>query len=273
MTNMTQIGECGADLYVYDEELKMYVLHDVVRIYPIDATEYTLSLGHFTDKPRKPRKYIIYLALYMAVEEMYVGVDEDATVTPYGFPNETKIAVYGTSIVQGASASRPGMAPTNYLSRQLEMQVYDYGFSGAAMMEKEMGEILGGKDMDILLVDVEPNAGINGRMAENAEPFLDAFFAKKPDVPVVLFGRIMFAMDRYDDYRIQLREYYVGFLKKLAAKYRRRGKKVYYADSAHIFKGNYTDYTSDGIHPSDWGMVAIATAYLREVKKLLSRTK
>lgn len=273
MTNMTQIGECGADLYVYDEEMSAYVLHEVVRIYPINSTTYELSLGHFADKPKKPRKYIVYLALYMAVEELYVGVDETASVTPSGFGRTEKIGVYGTSIVQGCCASRPGMAPTNYLSRKLDMQVYNFGFSGTAMMEKEMGEVLGDREIDVLIVDAEPNAGIDGRMKENAEGFLNAFLAKKPDVPVVLFSRVLFAMDRYDEYRIKLRKYYKNYLCGLAEKYRKKGYKVYFADGSKIFKGNYTEYTADGIHPSDMGMVAIAEAYEREVKKALKRIK
>lgn len=271
MTNMTQIGECGADLYVYDEEMNTYVLHDVVRIYPMDSTTYELSLGHFSDKPKKRRKYIVYLALYMAVEEIHIGIDKDSFVKPSGFEYDTKIGVYGTSIVQGCCASRPGMAPTNYLSRKLDMQVYNFGFSGMAMLEKEMGEILGNKDIDILIVDAEPNAGIDERMEKNAEGFLNAFFKKKPNDPVVLFSRVLFALDRYDEYRIRLREYYKSYLRTLAEFYRKKGRKIYFADGSKIFKGNYTEYTSDGIHPSDMGMVALASAYEREVKKALKR--
>lgn len=273
MTNMTQIGECGADLYVYDEEMAAYVLHDVVRIYPMNSTTYELSLGHFTDRPKKPRRYIVYLALYMAVEELSIGVDEDAAVTPSRFGCDKKIGVYGTSIVQGCCASRPGLAPTNYLSRQLDMQVYNFGFSGAAMMEKALGEVLGNREMDVLIVDAEPNAGIDGKMKENAEGFLNAFFEKKPNVPVVLFSRVLFAMDRYDEYRIKLREYYKGYLCDLAKRYRKKGYKAYFADGSKIFKGNYTEYTADGIHPSDMGMISIAAAYKREVKKALKRIK
>ena len=141
------------------------------------------------------------------------------------------------------------------------------------MMEKEMGEVLGDREIDVLIADAEPNAGIDGRMKENAEGFLNAFLAKKPDVPVVLFSRVLFAMDRYDEYRIKLRKYYKNYLCGLAEKYRKNGYKVYFADGSKIFKGNYTEYTADGIHPSDMGMVAIAEAYEREVKKALKRIK
>lgn len=63
------------------------------------------------------------------------------------------------------------------------MQVYNFGFSGTAMMEKEMGEVLGDREIDVLLVDAEPNAGIDGRMKENAEGFLNAFLAKSRMFP------------------------------------------------------------------------------------------
>lgn len=269
MTNMTQVGQCGADLYVYDERVNGYALHEVVR-FAFDSDRYELSLGHFQNAERKMRKYLMYLPLYMAAEEFEIGLSEDATVRPYGFSSPLKIAVYGTSVVQGCCASRPGMASSNILSRKLDAEVFNFGFSGCAFMEKEMGEILGGRERyDALIVDVEPNAGIDERMQNNAESFFDAFFARRPDTPVVLFSRILFAMDLYDRYRIDLREYYKKYLRSIAQKYTKKGFKMNFADGSKIFKGNFTEYTVDGLHPTDTGMVALAEAYYKEVNKLL----
>ena len=266
MTNMTQIGQCGLDLYVYDERVGGYGLLDVAR-YQFDATNYELSLGRFDRHPQKTRKYIVNLPLYMAVDDMEIGLDRDAKVRPNPFANATRIGVYGTSIVHGCSASRPGLSPTNVLSRRFDEEVLNFGFSGCAMMEKEMGEILGKRKLDLLIVDVEPNAGIDRRLHDNAEDFLNAYFENNPTVPVILYSRVLFNLDLFDDYRVELAEYYRGFLKELAKKFRKQGYRVFYEDGSKLFKGNFTEYTTDGIHPNDIGMRALTDSYERAIKR------
>lgn len=266
MTNMTQIGQCGLDLYVYDERLGDYGLLEVAR-YQFDATEYELSLGRFDTHPRKMRKYILNLPLYMAVDDMEIGLDHDAKVKPNPFGNKTRIGIYGTSIVHGCSASRPGLSPANVLSRRFDEEVLNFGFSGCAMMEKEMGEILSKRKLDLLIVDVEPNAGIDRRLNDNAEDFLNAFFAGNPTAPVILYSRVLFNLDLFDDYRVELAQYYRGFLRGLARKYRKKGYKMYYVDGSKLFKGNFTEYTTDGIHPNDIGMRALTDSYERAIKR------
>lgn len=271
MTNMTQISQCGADLYVFDEQRNMFMLLDVAR-FRFDASEYELQLCRFAPEQKAMRKYLLYLPLYMAVDEMSIGLDEGAAVKPYGFDNAAKIAVYGTSIVQGASASRPGLAPTNVLSRALDCETFNFGFSGCAFMEPEMGDMLGARPpFDCLIVDTDPNAGIDARLEQNAAKFFDAFFAHRPQTPVALYSRILFSLDLYDDYRVKLRDYYRGFLKDLAATYRRKGYDMRFIDGSKLLKGNFTEYSTDGIHPNDAGMRVLANSYIAAVKRMLAR--
>ncbi len=265
MTNMTQIGQCGMDLYVHDERVGGFALHEVAR-YDFDATYYEVPLSHFVDAPRQKRLFLLHLPLYQAVEEMEIGLDEGAAVEPASFGHGTRVGVYGTSIVHGCAASRPGLAPTNLLSRALDEEVLNFGFSGVAFMEREMGEILGSRRLDTLIVDTEPNAGVDERLGNNTAPFLDAFFERNPAASVILVSRVPFALDLYDDYRVRLAAHYRTFLKETARRYRRRGALVSFLDSSKLFKGNFTEYTTDGIHPNDVGMHAIAGAYERAVR-------
>lgn len=267
MTNMTLIGQTGIDLYVYDESLSRYRLHEVGRG-NFEDSEYELSLGHFSDRPRRKRKYLMYLPLYMSTLRLEIGLDKESEIIPVPFENKERICVYGTSITQGCSASRPGMAYTNILSRRLCCEVLNFGFSGSAFMEKEMGEILGKRKLDLLIVDAEPNAGCDERMKDNAEKFLNAFFDGNPHCPVVLYSRILFALDTYDENRVRLREFYKDFLKKLALRFRKKGKRVYFADGSKILGEEYTEWTADGIHPDDVGMKYIADHYEKTIKRI-----
>ncbi len=266
MTNMTEIGQCGMDLYVYDERVGGYALHEVAR-YDLDASYYEVPLSHFGHAPRRMRQYILNLPLYISVKELGIGLDEDAVVRPVEFLESARIGIYGTSIVHGCGASRPGLAPANVLSRRLNTEVISYGFSGTAMTEPQMGDILGAHKLSALIVDTEPNAGCDETLRDNLEPFLDAFFGHG-DVPVVLFSRVPFALDLYDGYRARMADYYRAFLRELAGKYRKRGRTVTFADGFRLFKGNFTEYTLDGVHPNDVGMAALTDAYERELRRL-----
>lgn len=267
MTNMTQIGQCGMDLYVFDAARNEFVLHEVAR-FPFHADRYEVQLSHFGAEPRKPRRYLIYLPLYIAVDEFEIGLDEGAEVKPFGFANDTRIGVYGTSITHGCSASRPGMAYTNILSREADEEILNFGFSGVAFMEREMGEILGKRRLDLLVVDTEANAGVDERMKQNSASFLNAFFKYNPAAPVLLFSRIALALDLYDEPRARLHRYYNDFLRELARDYRKKGYKVFFADGTNLFKGNFTEYFADGIHPTDRGMVALAKAYRKQIERV-----
>lgn len=267
MTNLTQIGQCGFDLYVYDGRVHGFALHETVR-YDFGATEYEVPLSHFGEAPRVMRKYILNFPLYQTVDSLEIGLDEDAALSPFGFGCGERIVVYGTSIVQGCSASRPGMAPTSLLSRALDAEVLNLGFSGAAFMEREMGEIAGDRRPDVFLLDAEPNAGVDERMEQNAGAFLDAFFERAPEARTVLFSRILFALDLYDEARAKLRDHYIVFLKELVKKYKKLGCRIAFADGSKIFRGNFTEYTADGIHPDSAGMVCLARAYEREIRKM-----
>lgn len=275
MTNLTQIGECGLDLYVWDDALNDYGLIEVARYYPMDATEYELSLGRFDNSPRKLRKYILNLPLYMAVDDLQIGLDSDAAVRAVPYGNKTRVGIYGTSIVQGCGASRPGLSPANVLSRRLDEEVFNFGFSGCAMMEKEMGEVLGDRKLDLLIVDVEPNAGVDRRMQDNFEPFFEAYFARCPQVPVIVYSRILFALDLYDPRRREMAVYYREFLRTEVKKYRRMGYDIHFVDGGKLFteptktfRGNYTEYTLDGIHPNDVGMMLLTESYERAIRRV-----
>ncbi len=266
MTNMTQIAQCGLDLYVWDDRVNGFALHEVAR-YDFDATRYEVPLSHFTEK--KPRRFLIHLPLYMAVDALEIGLDRDAYVKPYGFETDLRIGVYGTSITHGCAASRPGLAYTNILSRRLGCETLNFGFSGVAFLEREMGEILGRRRLDALAVDAEPNAGVDERLERNAEGFLEAFLSRNGRASVVLFSRVKFALDLYDGARAALAARCAEHLRMLAEKFSRQGYDVRFADGGNIFEGNFTEYTTDGVHPNDMGMAAIAALYEREFRPVL----
>jgi hypothetical protein len=84
----------------------------------------------------------IYFPLYNGVHELFIGLQEQAAVSPMPYKNGKKpIVFYGSSITQGGCASRPGNDYIGHLSRWLDTDVINLGFSGNARGEKTMREL------------------------------------------------------------------------------------------------------------------------------------
>ena len=63
------------------------------------------------------------------------------------------VVFYGTSITQGASAMRPGMGYPAIISRHLNIETINLGFSGNGKMEKELAEALSEIDASCYVID------------------------------------------------------------------------------------------------------------------------
>ena len=78
----------------------------------------------------------LFLPLYSAVNSIYVGLKEGSVLTAAPtYKHQTPILFYGSSITQGGCAAKPGDDYVNRLSRMLDTDVRNLGFSGSAMGE------------------------------------------------------------------------------------------------------------------------------------------
>src|SRR5262249_54590042 len=94
--------------------------------------------------PPGKREYRLYLPLYNGVSQVEIGLPEKATIARSTHPllKRKPVVFYGTSIMQGACASRPGMAQSSIIGRRLERPIINLGFSGNGKMEIEMARLL-----------------------------------------------------------------------------------------------------------------------------------
>lgn len=274
MDHMTATAQCGFDIYFYDEIVSKYVLLQTTR-FDRSQTEYQCELSqlyNYTNE-KKMRKYVINFPLYQQVNSVKIGLEQSSQVKPVYFKNPGVITHYGTSIAQGGCVSRPGMMYTNILSRYLDTEILNYGFSGCAMCESEIGEVLGKiPNQKLFIIDAEANAGCSDIMEHNLEKFINAYKKNSPNVPIILVTRCKFHFDKYDQKRIELNKFYIEFTKKLVEKYQLQGHKMYFLDGSNFFDGfnlDYTEFTVDGVHPTDFGTYLIAMSYLRKIKEVL----
>lgn len=134
MPHMPATGVSGIDLYATDNNGQErwcagnYSMGDTI-VYNFRGLSYAAKSGNGFE-------YQLFLPLYNSVSWMEIGVPADASFRFLPVSQEKPLVIYGTSIAQGACASRPGMAWGNILNRKLGHPVINLGFSGNGKLKK-----------------------------------------------------------------------------------------------------------------------------------------
>jgi len=143
-------GLTGTDLYAYDTSIRKWRFVSACSwIEGCDGTAYSKSSETHViadGLPRRAVDYMLHLPLYNGIMSGQIGAwSEDGTAL-IELPSHTTstttvggeqhaIVWYGTSILQGAMAGRPGHQFTNVISRELDVEIFNFGFSGNGEME------------------------------------------------------------------------------------------------------------------------------------------
>ena len=160
MVIMPLSGSTGFDIYA-DGEFIGIVAQQVVYEDNHRATVENLDkyegIVEFPD--RKMREIQINFPLYSDVSDLLIGLQEDAKIE-HGAEYKYKkpIVFYGSSITQGAAASRPGNSYEAIISRRLDTDYINLGFSGNARAEDAIAEYISNLDMSIFVYDYDHNA-------------------------------------------------------------------------------------------------------------------
>ena len=159
MNHMPATGVSGVDLYGKNDA-NQWLWYRGKNTFS-DTIQY-----HFkTEKSLKEgREYQLYLPLYNNCKNLKIGISKKSTITFLPQRAEKPIVVYGTSIAQGACASRPGMAWTNILGRKLDYPIVNLGFSGNGRLEMEVLELVSEIDARVYVLDCLPNLSPNERI-------------------------------------------------------------------------------------------------------------
>jgi len=235
-----------------------------------DTITYTYSsLRLDKEKYKNGRNFHLYLPLYNNVKWMEIGIPDGSTLKFIPPSTEKPIVVYGTSIAQGGCASRPGMAWTNILNRQLNTPVVNLGFSGNGRLEKEMIDLILENDAKIFILDCLPNLG--GEVENVKAKILyatNAIRAKYPETPIILVDGSHYTEGRLNSARItginNINNVSFSTYKELQSS---GVKKIFYLKHQDI--GLDMNDSVDGTHPTDMGMLKYAKAYEKLIKTIL----
>ena len=267
LPNITAIGKSGLDLYVRTGA----GWHWLAVGQPTAQTNEVKLVGDLL--PGK-REYLLYLPLYNGTKFVDIGIPAGATIEkapPWGPGVRKPIVFYGTSILQGLAASRPGMVHSAILGRKFNWPTINLGFSGNGKMEPEMAGLLAELDPSIYVIDCLPNM-VAAEIKERVEPLVKTLRAAHPQTPIVLVeDRTM-----QDSFLIagRMEWYHLKDRAELKAAFDRLQAagvpNLYYIPGEHLF-GDDGEGSTDGSHPNDLGFMRQAEIFARVLEPLLPK--
>ncbi len=267
MYHMPATGQSGFDLYVNDNGIQRYLK---TTRFAIDTTRYQVEL--FNADETQSRAFTLNFPLYNGVNSVLIGVEEGAIVeAPLPFKNENKFVIYGTSITQGGCVSRPGMAYSNIISRKLDAQFVNLGFSGNGRGEPELAHLINQiSDIGFIILDYEANA--SGTIQNTIGPFIEIIREKYREIPILIMSKMRYAsaVDGSKAYETLMSNR--DFQKNLVEKRNADGDdNIYFLDGSTVLGDDYFECTVDGSHPSDLGSYRIANALLGSIDEILKK--
>jgi len=268
MFNMVPVGTRGLDLYIHTAEGWKYA----GSAKPAGPDKAASTSTVISNMQPQMREFMLYLSLYDGITSLEIGVDEGSSLLSpqLGSPmDDSPMVFYGTSILQGASASRPGLAFTNRLARRFDRTAINLGFSGNAFLDPEIARLMASvPDPCVYILDYVPNAFAD-MIDERGEAFFRILRDAHPDVPVIFVEDPIFPHSEFDSEIYKEISSKNVAQKRLYDKLRRQGEKHLYYISSDLLLQN--EDTVDSIHPTDVGMDRYYRAYEKVLKKILRR--
>lgn len=220
----------------------------------------TVRLGN-----EKMHQVIVWLPILTDYKELYIGVKKGFNIGEFeGYRYKTPVVFYGSSITMGCGASSPINTYPALVSRTLETDFINLGFSGNAKGEPEVAEYIASLNMSAFVYDYDHNSPSVEHLAATHEKFFKIIREKQPDLPIIIMSRpnLPDVKDTADRFNVIMNT----FINAKEA----GDNKVWLINGANIFDGVYRDCsTHENCHPNDLGYIKMAEAVSPLLKKHL----
>lgn len=252
MSHFALCGSAGFDLYEGTVHVSSFRPPFDIK----DGFEQVIELG-----ASKMRDITINFPLYSNVSELYVGLSESAQIcAPSPYANEKPVVYYGSSITQGGCANCAGTSYQDFISRELNLDYINLGFSGNARAEDTMINYIKSLDMSMFVYDYDHNAPNYEHLKNTHEKMFIAIREAQPTLPIIIMSRPKTQLNDTEIKRMELiRATYENAIN-------RGDKNVYFLDGPTLMAISGTDGLVDEAHPTDLGFFSIAKAIVKVIK-------
>lgn len=265
LPSMPMVGVAGFDLYADGEYCNSF--RPGVNL-DGDFDEIQLSdtgyASGYTFRTKKMRQILIHFPLYNDVDQVFIALEEDARILPpKPYRHEKPVVFYGNSVTQGGSASHPGNSYVNMLSRWLDADVLNLGFSAGGWGEIEMADYIGHLEMSAFVMDYDHNAPTIEHLRKTHQPFFERIRSLQPELPIIMVSASdLYAEDTDERRQVILQTYQQA---------RDQGdKNVYFVNGGETYKDfGRSHCLVDNCHPNDLGFWCMAQAIGKPLKLAL----
>lgn len=272
--NLSLMGGAGLDLYVDVPETGSSQYYRSF-VPPVDVKEDGGYESILKFPNRELRYFTINFPTYSELQDLFVGVQEDAVLgAGMKYRDVLPIVYAGSSITQGGCASRPGNAYQAIISRRLNVDFLNFGFSGSFKAEDTIVDYLNTLPMSVFVSDYDHNAPTAEHLKNTHYRMYEKIRAKHPDLPYIMISRPDVLNNEYSSKVVgDLGNGAVIRRDIIYESYRKAiesgDRNVYFIDGDSFFAGEYQDCaTVDSTHPNDYGMVRMADVIGCTIKKL-----
>ena len=249
MNNMPRTGQLGIDLWVDGEHWSVLI--------PTDSED--LEASFFEGRAGVRREICMYLGLYGPVQVQAISMNEGASLEPPApFALDLPVVYYGSSITQGGCASRAGNSYQAVVSRALNLDFVNLGFSGQGRGEPEVAEAVREIDASCYVMDWCQNVAEVDEFERLYAPFVEIIRETRPDTPIICVTPIFSTSEVTSDNAVRL-DAMREIVRAVVAERRSGGDGAIEVVEGYDMLGpDDRDGLVDTSHPNDIGFASMA---------------
>lgn len=254
-------GSSGFDMYTGLGENARYA---GTFIPPVDVEDGYESIIEFENT--QERVITINFPLYSDVRKLYIGLQMDASLKRApDYRIKKPVVYYGSSITQGACASKPGSSYPSILSRKFDCDYINLGFAGGARGEETMGAYLRELDMSVFVMDYDHNAPNLARLKETHGRLFHQIRSRNPKLPILILPRPRYYHRGEDKARFEVIER--TYLDAIA----QGDEHVYFVSNRKLMELVEDNGSVDNTHPTDSGFLSMSLAIKEVFEQILKQ--
>ncbi|MGN1058923.1 MAG: SGNH/GDSL hydrolase family protein [Clostridia bacterium] len=272
LPHIAPTGIMGFDMYTKPSSLPGEPVYTACFVPHLGADGCSFDgVYHFAEDTPVMRDVIIHFPLYSKVSALYIGLHENAGLSrPSPYTIQKPVVFYGSSITQGACASRPGNCYTAILSRSLDCDILNLGFSGSAYGESAIADYIAGLSMSAFVLDYDYNARSEQELLDTHHRFYQIVREKNPELPIIMMSSPVAAPTHLTLPKKHMNVSRVIIMESYIKGFKSGDRHLYFIDGEALLGDvNAKDALVDGVHPTDLGFRYMANRVYPVLKDVL----